>query len=91
MTILWRGLDHRSRPWLVTRDIPRPKDTAGSVRVAFHAVMADGSRDYINSTSLWDPATRTWSGSWTPTRPRAVPLAVREAVEAALQQLQEVA
>lgn len=53
--------------------------------------MADNSRVYISNTSRWDPATCTWSGSWTPTRPRAVPPAVREAVEAALQKLQEVA
>lgn len=88
---LYRDHDHCGRPWAVTVDVPRPKDPPGTVRVAFHALMADNSRDYINSTSLWDPATRTWSGTWTPTKPRAVPPAVREAVEAALQQLQEVA
>lgn len=91
MTVLYKGTDHCNRPWVVSVDVSNLKDPPGSIRIWFHADMADNSRNYISSTSLWDPATATWSGAWTPTKPRAVPPAVREAVEAALRQLQELA
>lgn len=88
MTTLYQGRDHRGRLWTVTIDIPQPKDPPATTRVAFHAYMADNSRDYINLTSLWTPGIG-WGGPWTPTRPRSVPPAVREAVEAALRRLQQ--
>lgn len=90
VTVLYQDTDHLDRLWTVTIDIPQPKDPPATTRVAFHAYMADNSRDYINLTSLWTPGIG-WGGPWTPTRPRSVPPAVREAVEAALRQRQEVA
>lgn len=91
VTLLHQGHDHCNRLWTVTVDIPQRKDPPGSTRVWFHAYQANSSsQDYINSTTLWTPGIG-WGGAWTPTRPRAVPPAVREAVEAALRQLQEVA
>lgn len=92
VTVLYQDKDHLGRLWTVTVDIPQPKDPAGSIRVAFHCPKPNGQdqRAHVDATSLWTPGIG-WSGSWTPTRPRAVPLAVREAVETALQKLQEVA
>lgn len=84
MTLLYRGHDHCNRLWTVTVDISHPKDPPSSIRVWFHADVADGSRSHVDSTSLWTPGSG-WRGPWTPTKPRAVPPAVREAVEAALQ------
>lgn len=86
MTLLYQGHDHCNRLWTVTVDIPQPKDPAGSTRVAFHCPKPTGldQRAHVDATSLWTPGIG-WSGTWTPTKPRAVPPAVREAVEAALQ------
>lgn len=85
LTVLYQDNDHRGRPWTVSIDIPQPKDPPNSTRVWFHAYQANSSsQDYINSTTLWTPGIG-WSGPWVPTKPRAVPPAIREAVEAALQ------
>ena len=92
MTVLYQGNDHLGRLWTVTVDTPRRSDPPSCTRVAFHCPKPGGQdqRPHVDTTSLWHPATG-WRGPWTPTKPRAVPPAVREAVEAALTQLQEVA
>jgi hypothetical protein len=87
MTVLYQDTDHLGRLWTVTVDTPRRNDPPSCTRVAFHCPKLDGrdKRMHVDITSLWHPATG-WSGPWTPTNPRSVPPAVREAVEAALRQ-----
>lgn len=86
MSILYQGEDHRQRKWLVYVDNSRPKDPTGTIRVWFTCTNVNPARGaHVDCGALWHPRLAAWQGTWRPTNPRSVPVAVRQFVEAALQ------
>lgn len=90
--ILYRGLDHANRSWLVTARsgvlAERP-----AILVTFVCRTLRGTKQ-LDQTAAWDSAERAWDiQRWFPASPRPVPDAVLHVVQSellALSWLQEV-